>query len=109
MKKIFLSCIAIAYAAGAMSFAQGYPDADATNPEKMQWQKGFPPPKESKQEQRQPAKRETNRHKMQQRIGLQLRLLIAQGVDALRQRKRQRPVDHVIGQPQYPTNRHTIP
>ena len=46
MKKIFLSCIAIAYAAGAMSFAQGYPDADATNPEKMQWQKGFPPPKE---------------------------------------------------------------
>ena len=44
MKKIFLSCIAIAYAAGA--FAQEYPDAKATNPEKMQWQQGFPPPKE---------------------------------------------------------------
>ena len=44
MKKIMVSCFAFACAAGA--FAQEYPDANATNPEKMQWQQGFPPPKE---------------------------------------------------------------
>lgn len=42
MKKTILVCAAVAGAATA--FAKNYPSAAETNPEKMQWMQGFPPP-----------------------------------------------------------------
>ena len=41
MKKQIL--LPVVFFSVLFSFAQSYPDADETNPEKMQWQQGFPP------------------------------------------------------------------